>query len=184
MSDLMRGPGYVTKTLALHYYIFSPTGQVYRTFEAPDLPNGDATRFDYRAAARADPDNSGTYNPGRQYHHGTNRREPAGVHPRQDPRPEEPLYQDDYVRPPTMTVGRSRRPDRPPTVGCARGQPEGQWRGADGRPNREPTFVLEVVHPARAAGIDAAIAAIIAEYKRLFRQEAVLRVIIVGRASF
>ena len=61
---------------------------------------------------------------------------------------------------------------------------EGQWRGADGRPNREPTFVLEVVHPARAAGIDSAIVGIIAEYKRWFRQEAVLRVVMVGRASF
>ena len=61
---------------------------------------------------------------------------------------------------------------------------EGQWRGADGRARREPTFVLEVVHPARAAGVDSAIVGIIAEYKRWFRQEAVLRVITVGRASY
>lgn len=61
MSDLQRGPGYFTNQPALHYYIFSPNGQFYRTFEAPELPGGDVTRFDYRAAARADPDNSGTY---------------------------------------------------------------------------------------------------------------------------
>ncbi|HEV8510176.1 MAG TPA: DUF3574 domain-containing protein [Gemmatimonadales bacterium] len=61
---------------------------------------------------------------------------------------------------------------------------EGQWRGADGRPSREPSFVVEVVHPAQAAAMDSAIVAIIAEYKRRFRQESVLRVITAGRASF
>ena len=61
---------------------------------------------------------------------------------------------------------------------------EGQWRGADGRPTREPTFVLELVHSVRAAGIDSAIVGIITEYKRRFRQEAVLRVVTAGRASF
>jgi Protein of unknown function (DUF3574) len=60
---------------------------------------------------------------------------------------------------------------------------EGQWRGADGRPRREPSYVLEVVHPPRAAETDAAIRAIIAEYKRRFGQEAVLRVVTVGRAA-
>jgi hypothetical protein len=61
---------------------------------------------------------------------------------------------------------------------------EGQWRGADGRPKREPTFVLEVIHPVRAAGMDSAIVGVIAEYKRRFGQEAVLRVVTVGRATF
>jgi len=61
---------------------------------------------------------------------------------------------------------------------------EGQWRGVDGRPKREPSFVLEIVHPARSADTDSAILAIIAEYKRRFGQEAVLRVVTVGRASF
>jgi hypothetical protein len=60
---------------------------------------------------------------------------------------------------------------------------EGQWRGADGRPSREPSFVLEVVHRQQAA-VDSVIVAIIAEYKRRFNQDAVLRVITVGRASF
>jgi hypothetical protein len=61
MSDLIRGPGSFNQVTALHYYVFSPNGQVYRTFEQPKPPGGDVTRFDYRAAARADPDNSGTY---------------------------------------------------------------------------------------------------------------------------
>jgi len=60
----------------------------------------------------------------------------------------------------------------------------GQWRGVAGRPKREPSFVLEVVHPAGSAETDSAILAIIAEYKRRFGQEAVLRVATDGRASF
>ncbi len=61
---------------------------------------------------------------------------------------------------------------------------EGQWRGVDGQPKREPSFVLEVVHPARSAETEAAIQAIIAEYKRRFGQDAVLRVVTAGRASY
>jgi hypothetical protein len=61
---------------------------------------------------------------------------------------------------------------------------EGEWRGADGRSAREPSFVLEVVHPQRSTGIDAAIVAIIAEYKRRFSQESVLRVVTAGRAAY
>src|SRR3989449_119228 len=60
----------------------------------------------------------------------------------------------------------------------------GEWRGADGRSTREPSFVLEVVHPARSAATEAAIVAIIAEYKRRFRQESVLRVVTEGRAAY
>ena len=61
---------------------------------------------------------------------------------------------------------------------------QGEWRGADGRATREPSFVLEVVHPARSATTEAAIAAIITEYKRRFNQESVLRVVSSGRASY
>jgi len=60
----------------------------------------------------------------------------------------------------------------------------GEWRGADGRSTREPSFVLEVVHPARSDAIEAAIVAIIAEYKHRFGQESVLRVVSTGRASY
>ena len=61
---------------------------------------------------------------------------------------------------------------------------EGQFRGADGRLEREPSFVLEIVHPARSAQADSAIAAVIAEYKRRFRQESVLRLVTPARASY
>jgi uncharacterized protein DUF3574 len=61
---------------------------------------------------------------------------------------------------------------------------QGTWRGSDGRPVRESSFVLEVVHPERSATADSAIVAIIVEYKRRFNQESVLRVVTNGRASF
>jgi hypothetical protein len=52
---------------------------------------------------------------------------------------------------------------------------EGQWRGANGSIVREPSFVLEVIHP-RTPAIETALAEIVAEYKRRFQQEAVMRV--------
>ncbi len=61
---------------------------------------------------------------------------------------------------------------------------EGGWRGPDGRSRQEPSFVLEVVHPPRSGTVDSAIAGIIAEYKRRFSQESVLRVVTAGQASF
>lgn len=59
----------------------------------------------------------------------------------------------------------------------------GQWRDPDGRIQREPSFVLELVLPARTPDNDAAIVAIVAEYKRRFRQEAVLRVVMPAHAG-
>ena len=61
---------------------------------------------------------------------------------------------------------------------------EGAWRDSSGRATREPSFVLEVVHPHRSAASDSAIVTIIAEYKRRFSQQSVLRVVTAGRASF
>ena len=61
---------------------------------------------------------------------------------------------------------------------------EGEWRGADGRATREPSYVLEVVHPTRSSTTEAAIVAIIAEYKRRFQQESVLRVLTIGRVAY
>jgi hypothetical protein len=60
---------------------------------------------------------------------------------------------------------------------------EGEWRSLGGA-RREPSFVIEVVHPPRSAAADSAIVAIIAEYKRRFGQESVLRVVTAARASF
>lgn len=61
---------------------------------------------------------------------------------------------------------------------------EGEWRAPNGQSSREPTFVLEVVHPAPSATTDSAIVAIIAEYRRRYSQQSVLRVRTPGRASF
>ena len=61
---------------------------------------------------------------------------------------------------------------------------EGEWQGSSGRAIREPTFVLEVVHAAQSARADSAIVAIVAEYKRRFSQESVLRVRTAGNASY
>ncbi|GAA0765666.1 DUF3574 domain-containing protein [Ideonella azotifigens] len=51
----------------------------------------------------------------------------------------------------------------------------GQWRGADGAVVREASFVLSLLHEDDAAS-DAAIRALVADYKRRFLQESVLRV--------
>jgi hypothetical protein len=52
---------------------------------------------------------------------------------------------------------------------------EGQWLGANGVVVSEPSFVVEVDHPPSAA-VDTALDEIAAEYRRRFRQEAVMRV--------
>ncbi|HEU4558145.1 MAG TPA: DUF3574 domain-containing protein [Longimicrobium sp.] len=52
---------------------------------------------------------------------------------------------------------------------------DGQWRGESGRVEREQSVVIEVVHPAGPAA-DGELREIAEEYKRRFRQEAVLRV--------
>jgi hypothetical protein len=52
---------------------------------------------------------------------------------------------------------------------------EGQWLEQTGTLAREPVVVVEVIHP-RNVSIEDAVAFITMEYKRRFRQEAVLRV--------
>jgi hypothetical protein len=61
VSDLTRGPGSFLRQPAVRYYLFSATGLVYRTFEQPDFPATEVSRFNFAVAARQDPDNSGTY---------------------------------------------------------------------------------------------------------------------------
>jgi hypothetical protein len=51
----------------------------------------------------------------------------------------------------------------------------GQWRGADGAVRREAARVLVILRPATPDG-DQTLAEIVAQYKRRFRQEAVLQV--------
>jgi hypothetical protein len=52
---------------------------------------------------------------------------------------------------------------------------EGQWRDVSGAVVREPSFIVELLHPFNAE-TDAAVEQIAEEYKRRFRQEAVMRV--------
>jgi acetylornithine deacetylase/succinyl-diaminopimelate desuccinylase-like protein len=60
---------------------------------------------------------------------------------------------------------------------------EGQWLGANGAVVSEPSFIVEVNHPPSAT-VDAALDEIAAEYKRRFRQEAVMRVRIRAEVEF
>jgi hypothetical protein len=46
---------------ALHFYLLSPDGRVYRAYNQVDLPSGNAGLFDFAAAERRDPANVGRY---------------------------------------------------------------------------------------------------------------------------
>ena len=46
---------------ALHFYLFSRTGSVYRAYNQIQAPGGDVARFDFDSAQRSDPVNSGRY---------------------------------------------------------------------------------------------------------------------------
>ncbi len=52
---------------------------------------------------------------------------------------------------------------------------DGQWRGANGQIAHEPSMVLQLLHADDAAA-EKAIAEIIAEYRKRFAQESVMRV--------
>lgn len=49
---------YVLKT---YWYLLSRDGRVQRGYQAPNVPDGDITRFDYESARRAAPADGGTY---------------------------------------------------------------------------------------------------------------------------
>ena len=53
------GSGYWTP--ALHYYLFSADGRVYRAYDRLDVPGGAIAAFDFDRAERADPVSSGRY---------------------------------------------------------------------------------------------------------------------------
>jgi hypothetical protein len=59
--NLNRPAGYGSHVMALHYYLFSADGRVYRAYDEIPAPGGDIGRFDFDAAKRADPVNSGRY---------------------------------------------------------------------------------------------------------------------------
>jgi hypothetical protein len=53
--------GYASYQNALHFYLFSADGRVYRAYDQLDVPGGAISRFDFAAAERRDPMNSGRY---------------------------------------------------------------------------------------------------------------------------
>jgi hypothetical protein len=58
----LNGPvGSGTHVPALHFYLFSADGGVYRAYDEIRAPGGDIRRFDFDAAQRADPVNAGRY---------------------------------------------------------------------------------------------------------------------------
>jgi len=57
--DLNAGVGGGHFLTAAHFYMFSSTGRVYRTFDPTVAQN--AERFDYEAAQQRDPESSGRY---------------------------------------------------------------------------------------------------------------------------
>jgi hypothetical protein len=59
--DLNRPVGYGSHVTALHYYLFSADGRVYRAYDDIGAHGGDVARFDFDAAKRSDPVNSGRY---------------------------------------------------------------------------------------------------------------------------
>ena len=60
---------------------------------------------------------------------------------------------------------------------------QGQWLGNDGVVVREPVMILEILHPLDRE-LDRRIDEIADEYKRRFRQEAVMRVTMPARMEF
>jgi hypothetical protein len=61
VADLVRGPAYGRYVNAPHFYLFSADGRVYRAYDELQVPGNDPARFDFAAAQRADPVNSGRY---------------------------------------------------------------------------------------------------------------------------
>ena len=61
MTDLQRGSAYGYYVNAVQYYLFSADGRVYRHYDELKVPGGDPARFDFAAAEREDPVNSGRY---------------------------------------------------------------------------------------------------------------------------
>ncbi|HVO10769.1 MAG TPA: hypothetical protein VMX54_08490 [Vicinamibacteria bacterium] len=60
--NLALGPGYGSPKLALHYYLFSADGRVYRRYDFPPVGSAEAARhFDFDAAERQDPGNGGRF---------------------------------------------------------------------------------------------------------------------------
>jgi len=57
-ATMMNVTGYASYQTALHFYVFSANGRAYRAYDQLEAPGG---RFDFDAAERRDPQNSGRY---------------------------------------------------------------------------------------------------------------------------
>jgi hypothetical protein len=57
-ATMMNVTGYASYQTALHFYVFSASGRAYRAYDSLEAPGG---RFDFDAAERRDPQNSGRY---------------------------------------------------------------------------------------------------------------------------
>lgn len=58
VATMINVQGYASYQTALHFYVFSANGRVYRAYDSLEAPGG---RFDFDAAERRDPGNSGRY---------------------------------------------------------------------------------------------------------------------------
>jgi hypothetical protein len=59
MNNIIGSTGYYTN--ALHYLFFSADGRVHCAYDRLEIPDGSLARFDFDAAERNDPTNSGRY---------------------------------------------------------------------------------------------------------------------------
>jgi len=61
VATMMNITGHASYNTALHFYLFSADGRVYRAYDQLPVPGGEISRFDFESAARTNPINSGTY---------------------------------------------------------------------------------------------------------------------------
>ena len=61
IATMQNVTGYASYQNALHFYLFSADGRVYRAYDRLEVPRGAISRFDFDAAERRDPANSGRY---------------------------------------------------------------------------------------------------------------------------
>jgi hypothetical protein len=61
VASMQNVVGYGSYQNALHFYLFSADGRVYRAYDRLEVPRGAISRFDFDAAERRDPMNSGRY---------------------------------------------------------------------------------------------------------------------------
>jgi hypothetical protein len=61
MASMINIVGHASYQNALHFYLFSADGHVYRAYDQLNVPGGDPKQFDFASAAQRDPVNSGRY---------------------------------------------------------------------------------------------------------------------------